>query len=73
MTPFPASLTREMQRDAELAEAVADWRASTGPQHGIDRRWAMRLLAAERARRSARRAELAAAVNRNTLNHRRAA
>jgi hypothetical protein len=55
MTPFPASLTREMQRDQELLEAVADWRAT---HSAIDRRWAMRLLAAERARRDARRAEL---------------
>jgi anti-sigma-K factor RskA len=66
MSGYPASLTREMQRDAELAEAVADWRKS---HSAIDRRWAMRLLAAERARRSARRAELAAA----TRSHQRIA
>jgi hypothetical protein len=69
MSGYPVSLTREMQRDQELLEAVADWRASTGPQHGIDRRWAMRLLTAERARRDARRAELAAA----TRSHQRIA
>jgi hypothetical protein len=65
MSGYPVSLTREMQRDQELLEAVADWRASTGPQHGIDRRWAMRLLAAERARRDGRRAEVQAAVAHN--------
>jgi predicted secreted protein len=59
-----------MQRDAELLEAVADWRASCGHEsHARDRRWAMRLLAAERARRDARRAELAAA----TRSHQRIA
>jgi hypothetical protein len=53
------ALTREMQRDQELLEAVADWRASCGHEsHARDRRWAMRLLAAERARRDAHRAEL---------------
>jgi hypothetical protein len=53
--PYTVALTREMQRDQELLEAVADWRAT---HSAIDRRWAMRLLAAERARRDARRAEL---------------
>jgi hypothetical protein len=67
MTPYPVSLTREMQRTDELLAAIADWRASTGPQHGIDRRWAMALLAAARARRDLRRAEVQAAVARNTL------
>jgi hypothetical protein len=73
MTPFPASLTREMQRDQELLAAIADWRASTGPQHARDRRYALALLAAERARRDLKRAEVQAAVAHNTLNHRRAA
>jgi predicted secreted protein len=68
MTPFPVSLTREMQRDQELLEAVADWRASCGHEsHARDRRYAMLLVAAERARRDARRAELAAAVNRAAM------
>jgi hypothetical protein len=59
MSGYPVSLTREMQRDQELLEAVADWRAT---HSAIDRRWAMRLLAAERARRDERRAEVQAAV-----------
>ena len=54
------------QRDAILLEAIADWRASYGHEsHGRNRRYAMRLLAAERARRNWRRAELLAAHSRN--------
>jgi hypothetical protein len=67
MTPFPVALTREMQRDQELLAAIADWAMSHAAERSRNRRWAMRLLAAERARRSARRAELAAAVNRAAM------
>jgi hypothetical protein len=65
MTPFPVSLTREMQRDQELLEAIADWRNSHGVARVRERRYAMLLVAAERGRRNARRWILAAAVNRN--------
>jgi hypothetical protein len=59
MTPYSVAEARAIQRDAELAQAIDDWRASCGHEsHARDRRWAMRLLAAERARRDARRAEL---------------
>jgi hypothetical protein len=67
VTPYSVAEARAIQRDAELAQAIDDWRASTGPQHARDRRWAMALLAAERARRDLRRAEVAAAVNRNAM------
>jgi hypothetical protein len=56
---------REAQRRDELEAAIGDWRRSTGPQHATDRRWAMAMLAAERARRDLRRAEVAAAIRRN--------
>ena len=52
--PFPVSYTRALQREAELREAIAAARASHGAQRGIDRRYAMRLLAAERKRRGTR-------------------
>jgi hypothetical protein len=65
MTPYPVSLTREMQRDAELLEAIADWRNSHGVARVRERRYAMLLVAAERGRRNVRRWMLAAAVNRN--------
>ena len=55
----------ELQRTEMLLTAIADWRRSTGAQRGIDRRYAMRLLAAERARREAGRAELHAAATRS--------
>jgi membrane-bound ClpP family serine protease len=66
MSGYPVALTREMQRDQELLEAVADWAMSHAAERSRNRRWAMRLLAAERARRDARRAELVAAITRNT-------
>jgi hypothetical protein len=65
MVPFSVAEARAIQRDAELAEAIADWRRSTGSQHATDRRWAMAMLAAERARSALRRAEVQAAINRN--------
>jgi hypothetical protein len=58
VTPYSVAEARAIQRDAELAEAIDDWRHSRGEEHARDRRWAMRLLAAERARRDERRAEL---------------
>ena len=60
--PYPVALTREMQRTDELLQAIADWRVSTGAERGRDRRYAMRLLAAERKRRDARRAALRSAA-----------
>jgi hypothetical protein len=57
---------REAQRRDELEAAIADWRRSTGPEHARDRRYALAMLAAERARRDLRRAEVAAAIRRNT-------
>jgi hypothetical protein len=62
MQPFPATLTYQLQCDTTLLDAIADWAASTGAERGRDRRYAQRLLAAERARRDWRRAELLAAV-----------
>jgi hypothetical protein len=67
MSGYPVSLTREMQRTDELREAIAYWRDSHGEARGRDRRYAMRLLVAERLRRAARRAKLAAAVNRAAM------
>ena len=67
--PYPVSLTFAMQQQDMLFEAIADWAASTGDERGRNRRYAMRLLAAERARRNWRRAELRAA----TLRHGRIA
>ena len=63
--PYPVSLTFAMQQQDMLFEAIADWAASTGAERGRNRRYAMRLLAAERARRNWRRAELRAATLRN--------
>jgi hypothetical protein len=57
---------REAQRRDELDAAIADWRHSTGPQHVRDRRWALALIATERARQDLRRAEVQAAIARNT-------
>ena len=67
--PYPVSLTYQLQQQDMLLEAIADWSASTGAERGRNRRYAMRLLAAERARRNWRRAELRAA----TLRHGRIA
>jgi hypothetical protein len=61
-----AAAAREIQRTEELLEAIRDWAISTGAARSINRRWAMRLLQAELHRRDASRAELAAAVSRNT-------
>jgi hypothetical protein len=66
MSGYPVALTREMQRDQELLEAVADWRNSHGVARVRERRYAMLLVAAERGRRNARRWILAAAITRNT-------
>ena len=65
MQPYPATFTYQLQRDTTLLDAIADWCSSTGEEHARDRRYAMRLLAAERARRDWRRAELQAAVRRS--------
>jgi hypothetical protein len=65
MQPYPAAFTYQLQRDTTLLDAIADWCASTGAERGRDRRYAMRLLAAERARRDWRRAELLAAARRS--------
>jgi hypothetical protein len=51
-----------MQRTDELLAAIADWAMSHAAERSRNRRWAMRLLAAERARRDERRAEVQAAV-----------
>ena len=55
---------REMQRRDELLTAIADWAASTGAEHAIDRRYAMALLEVARVRRNLRRAEVHAAAQR---------
>ena len=86
MQPYPAAFTYQLQRDTMLLDAIADWAAHTGAERGRDRRYAMRLLQAERLRRDARRAELQAAADRaeavrlyaameaiEARNHRRAA
>jgi hypothetical protein len=67
LNPSLLSVTyaREAQRRDELEAAIADWRRSIGPQHVRDRRYALALIAAERARRDLRRAEVAAAIARN--------
>ena len=65
MQPYPATFTYQLQRDTTLLDAITDWCASTGPERGRDRRYAMRLLAAERARRDWRRTELLAATRRS--------
>jgi hypothetical protein len=65
MTPFSVAEARALQRTDELLEAIADWATSHAAERSRNRRWAMALLAAERARRDARRAEVAAAVNRS--------
>jgi hypothetical protein len=62
MHPYPAAFTYQLQRDTTLLDAIADWSASSGAERGRNRRYAMRLLAAERARRDWRRAELLAAA-----------
>jgi hypothetical protein len=69
LNPSLLSVTyaREAQRRDELEAAIADWRRSTGPQHATDRRWALALIAAERARSALRRAEVQAAIRRNAL------
>jgi hypothetical protein len=64
---YSATLTYQLQRDTTLLDAIADWCASTGEEHVRDRRYAMRLLTAERARRDWRRAELQAAARRSML------
>jgi len=56
--PYPVAYTRALQRTEELLQAIADWRASTGAWRGSCRRYALRLLAAERRRRDAGRAAL---------------
>jgi hypothetical protein len=66
VTPYSVAEARAAQRTEELLVAIDDWRASSGSQHVRDRRWAMALLAAERARRDLRRAEVATAITRNT-------
>ena len=58
--PYPVSLTYQLQQQDMLLEAIADWSDSTGTQRGINRRYAMRLLAAERARRDWRHEQLRA-------------
>ena len=63
--PYPVSVTFEMQQQDMLFEAIADWAASTGAERGRNRRYAMRLLAAERARRDWRHEQLRAATLRN--------
>ncbi|HEY2619458.1 MAG TPA: hypothetical protein VGI78_19110 [Acetobacteraceae bacterium] len=65
MQPYPATFTYQLQRDATLLDAIVDWHASAGAARGRNRRYAMRLLAAERARRNWRRAELLAAARRS--------
>jgi hypothetical protein len=65
VTPFSVAEARAIQRDAELAEAIADWRHSHGEEHVRDRRYALALIAAERARSALRRAEVQAAIRRN--------
>jgi hypothetical protein len=65
MSGYPVSVTFAMQQQDMLLEAIADWSDSTGAERGRNRRYAMRLLAAERARRDWRRAELRAATLRN--------
>jgi hypothetical protein len=60
----PATFTYRLQRNEALLADIADWCASTGAERGRDRRCALRLLAAERARRNAGRAELRTAANR---------
>lgn len=67
---YSVAYTHELQRTEELLEAIADWRATTGAERGTNRRWAMRLLAAERRRRDAGRAALRQAA---TKVHRRQA
>ena len=62
--PYPVARVFEESRDAELLAAIAEARTSHGAQRGIDRRYALRLLAAERKRRNARRAAFEAAVAR---------
>ena len=75
MTPSLTSVTlaREAQRREELLTAVADWAASTGRQHAIDRRHAMALLEVQRVRRNLRRAEVHAAAQRAAQRRRLAA
>jgi hypothetical protein len=71
--PYLLTEAREAQQTAELLEAIQDWRTSYGqPQHGRDRRWAMSLLAVHRTRRDLKRAEVAAAVARNSTLRRAA-
>jgi hypothetical protein len=66
--PYLLTEAREAQETDELLAAIRDWRESYGqPQHGRDRRWAMSLLAVHRARRDLRRAEVEAAVARNSM------
>jgi hypothetical protein len=69
LNPSLVSVTyaREAQRRDELEAAIADWRHSRGEEHVRDRRWAMALIAAERARMALRRAEVQAAITRNAL------
>ena len=65
--PYPVSLTYELQRTEALLAAIAEWNASTGPERGTNRRYALRLLAAERRRRDAARAALHAAATATRL------
>ena len=67
------SIAFQMQQDEALLSAIKDWRASTGPQHAIDRRHAMCLLAVEHARRDLRRAEVHAAAQRAAIKRMRRA
>jgi hypothetical protein len=67
MQPYSAAFTYQLQRDTTLLDAIADWHTSTGNERGRNRRYAMRLLTAELARRDWRRAELQAAARRSML------
>ena len=65
--PYPVAYTRELQRVNDLLCSIAEWNASTGPERGTNRRYALRLLAAERRRRDAARAALHAAATATRL------
>ena len=65
--PLSVAYAFEQQRRDTLDAAIADWRRSTGPQHAIDRHYAMCLLAVEHARRDLKRAEVQAAADRAAM------
>jgi hypothetical protein len=73
MTPIPVSVAYAQQRDEMLADAIADWADSHGAERGINRRYALRLIIAERARRNWRRNELHTAAHANMQTRWRAA